>query len=72
MASKGVGTLVQWGGQAVHEFKTLGFSQSLPFTENIMRCGLLLPINMSITNNEINYVCSCIKEFYSLNRKNID
>jgi dTDP-4-amino-4,6-dideoxygalactose transaminase len=65
LADKGVGTLIQWGGQAVHEFRDLGFTQSLPYTENIMRMGLLLPINMSITNDEIDYVCQCIMDFYS-------
>ena len=65
LADKGVGTLIQWGGQAVHEFRDLGFTQSLPYTENIMRMGLLLPINMSNTNDEIDYVCQCIMDFYS-------
>jgi hypothetical protein len=34
LSSKGIGTLIQWGGKAVHEFKDLGFTQSMPFTEN--------------------------------------
>jgi hypothetical protein len=25
LSSKGIGTLIQWGGKAVHEFKDLGF-----------------------------------------------
>jgi len=64
LANNGVGTLVQWGGKAVHEFKDLGFTQSLAFTESIMRSGLLLPINMSITDEEVRYVCNTITEFY--------
>jgi dTDP-4-amino-4,6-dideoxygalactose transaminase len=64
LANNGVGTLVQWGGKAVHEFKDLGFTQSLAFTENIMRSGLLLPINMSITDEEVKYVCNTITKFY--------
>lgn len=60
----GIGTLIQWGGQAVHEFRDLGFTQSLPFTENIMKNGLLLPINMSITDEEVKYICKTIVEFY--------
>jgi len=64
LADAGVGTLIQWGGRAVHEFKDLGFTQSLPFTESIMRNGLLLPINMSITDKEVEYVCKAITEFY--------
>jgi len=64
LADKGVGTLIQWGGQAVHEFRDLGFTQSLPYTESIMRMILLLPMNMSITNDEIDYICQRIREFY--------
>jgi dTDP-4-amino-4,6-dideoxygalactose transaminase len=63
--SKGVGTLIQWGGKAVHEFRDLGFSQSLPFTEKIMRNSLMLPLNMSIANDEVKYVCDCIRSFYN-------
>jgi dTDP-4-amino-4,6-dideoxygalactose transaminase len=65
LSDNGIGTLIQWGGQAVHEFRDLGFTQSLPYTENIMRRGLLLPINMSITDDEVRYVCQCIKDFYN-------
>ena len=61
----GVGTLIQWGGKAVHEFRDLGFNQSLPFTENVMRKILMLPLNMSITDDEIIYICRCIKDFYN-------
>ena len=64
LTEKNVGTLIQWGGQAVHEFRDLGFTQTLPYTENIMRTSLLLPINMSIIDNEVEYVCQCIREFY--------
>ncbi len=65
LAEKGIGTLIQWGGRAVHEFVDLGFSKSLPYTEKIMRSSLLLPINMSITDNEVLYVCQTIKDFYN-------
>jgi dTDP-4-amino-4,6-dideoxygalactose transaminase len=65
LTNNGVGTLIQWGGMAVHEFKDLGFDQSLPYTEKIMRNSLMLPLNMTVTNNEVEYVCDCIKEFYN-------
>ncbi len=65
LSNKGIGTLIQWGGQAVHEFRDLGFIQLLPFTENIMRTSLLLPLNMSITDDEVDYVCQCIRGFYN-------
>ena len=65
LAENGIGTLIQWGGQAVHEFIDLGFNKSLPYTEKIMRSSLLLPINMSITDYEILHVCRAIRGFYN-------
>lgn len=65
LADKGVGTLIQWGGKAVHEFRDLGFNQSLPITEKIMRNSLMLPLNMSITDEEIKYVCKSIRNFFN-------
>ena len=63
LADKGVGTLIQWGGKAVHEFRDLGFNQSLPFTEKIMRNSLMLPLNMTVTDDEIKYICKCVRNF---------
>jgi dTDP-4-amino-4,6-dideoxygalactose transaminase len=65
LSNKGVGTLIQWGGKAVHEFKDLGFTQSLPVTERIMRNSLMLPLNMTITDDQVKYVCNCIRSFYN-------
>jgi len=65
LSNQGIGTLIQWGGKAVHEFKDLGFTQSLPVTERMMRNSLMLPLNMTITDDEIMYVCRCIRSFYN-------
>jgi dTDP-4-amino-4,6-dideoxygalactose transaminase len=65
LSIKGVGTLVQWGGKAVHEFRDLGFTQSLPFTEKIMRNSLMFPLNMSVTDDEVNYISECVMGFYN-------
>ena len=66
LSSRGIGTLVQWGGKAVHEFRDLGFTQSLPFTESIMRKCLMLPLNMTVKDEEVEYICTCIREFYNV------
>ena len=65
LSKKGVGTLIQWGGKAVHEFKDLGFTQSLPITEKIMRDSLMLPLNMTVTDDEVRYICNCVRSFYN-------
>ena len=64
LSDRGVGTLIQWGGKAVHEFRDLGFNQSLPFTENIMRNSLMLPLNMTVTDDDVKYICKCVRSFY--------
>ena len=64
LANNGVGTLIQWGGKAVHEFKDLGFTQSLPFTEQLMHNSIMLPLNLTITDEQVSYVCDCIINFY--------
>ena len=66
LSDNGIGTLIQWGGKAVNEFKDLGFSQSLPYTEKIMRKSLMLPLNMTVTDNEIDYICDTIGRFYDV------
>ena len=63
LLSKGISTIIQWGGKAVHEFRDLGFDQSLPKTEKIMRESLLLPLNMSLSSDDINYICENIRRF---------
>ena len=64
LSNNGVGTIIQWGGKAVHQFPKLGFDVSLPFTEKLFERMLLLPLNMSLSNNDVIYVCDTIKSFY--------
>ena len=64
LSNNGIGTLIQWGGKAVHQFQDLGFTQSLPFTEQIMRRSLMLPLNMSVSDGDIDYICGCVRDFY--------
>ena len=64
LADNGIGTLVQWGGEAVHQFRCLGFKQSLPYTDSLFNKLLMLPLNMSISDEDVEYVCDSIIEFY--------
>ena len=59
-----IGTLIQWGGLAVHQYKQLGFNKSLPNTENFFNKCIMLPMNIFISNDDIDYVCEKIKLFY--------
>ena len=65
LSSRNVGTLLQWGGKGVHEFLALNFGQSLPRTEAMLRRSMMLPMNTSLTEAEVDYVCEQISEFYA-------
>lgn len=64
LSANGIGTLVQWGGKAVHQFERLGFSVSLPKTEKFFEHCIMLPMNMFVTDEDIFYICDCIESFY--------
>lgn len=64
LAERGIGTLLQWGGTPVHGFRKLGFTQSLPFTEQLTERMLMLPMNMVVSDEDAIYVCGGIQHFY--------
>lgn len=64
LKTEGIGTLVQWSGKAVHQFKKLGFTQSLSHTEKLFTRCIMLPMNNSLSNDDVEYVCDCIAKFY--------
>jgi len=65
LADQGVGTIVQWGGRAVHQFRRLGFAQDLPETDRLFERLLLLPMNVSLGDVDVHYVCDKIEAFYA-------
>lgn len=65
LKDRGIGTLVQWGGVAVHQFRNLGFTQKLPKTDALFRRAIMLPMNMSLSDEDVEYVCESISDFYS-------
>jgi len=64
LESKGIGTLIQWGGKAVHQWENLGFKAQLPKVELFFRRCIMLPMNMFIDDEDVIYICKKIKEFY--------
>jgi len=68
LAGQGVGTIIQWSGKAVHQFKKLGFTQSLPYTEELFEKILMIPMNMSLSDEDVHYVSDCIVAFYQNNQ----
>ena len=64
LAEKNIGTLIQWGGKGVHQFTQLGFSQKLPNTEKFFKSCIMLPMNIFISNEDVEYICEIIRNFY--------
>jgi len=65
LKERGVGTLVQWGGKAVHQLQRLGFTQRLPYTEELFTRLLLLPMNTGLDDDDVEYVCEQVRAFYA-------
>jgi len=66
LAERGIGTIIQWGGKAVHQFKGLGFGGiRLPVVEKMTGRFLMLPMHTALSNEDVAYICECINEFYS-------
>jgi dTDP-4-amino-4,6-dideoxygalactose transaminase len=64
LAENGIGTIVQWGGKAVHQFTGLGLRGRLPYTERLFERCLMLPMNMMVSTEDVDYICSRIRTFY--------
>jgi dTDP-4-amino-4,6-dideoxygalactose transaminase len=61
---RGIGTLVQWGGRAVHQWTNLGLRRELPRTEHFFKRCLMLPMNMMIDDDDVQYVAEQVRSFY--------
>lgn len=64
LKSNGIGTLVQWGGKAVHQWERLGLRASLPRTEKFFERCMLLPCNIFVSDDDVQYVIQKVREFY--------
>ncbi|NOY52493.1 MAG: DegT/DnrJ/EryC1/StrS family aminotransferase [Deltaproteobacteria bacterium] len=61
----GVGTIIQWNGTPVHQFKGLSLpAYHLPKTDRFFERCFLLPMNTSLADDDVHYVCDCIVKFY--------
>ncbi|HEX5038147.1 MAG TPA: DegT/DnrJ/EryC1/StrS family aminotransferase [bacterium] len=64
LKDRDIGTLIQWGGSPVHQFRELGFKTKLPFTENLFTRLLMLPMNPLLSNDDALYISETIRKFY--------
>jgi dTDP-4-amino-4,6-dideoxygalactose transaminase len=65
LQDSGVRTIVQFGGKAVHQFGGLGFEGvKLPITERLYTRALLLPMNTTLSDEDVSYIVDQIRGFY--------
>jgi len=64
LSENNIGSLIQWGGKAIHHFTQLGFTENLPKTDAFFENCIMLPINMFVSDDDVNYVCDVVEEFY--------
>ncbi|HUE79343.1 MAG TPA: DegT/DnrJ/EryC1/StrS family aminotransferase [Sphingomicrobium sp.] len=65
LSARGVGTIVQWGGTPIHQFRALGFDQHLPRTDRFFDRSLLIPMNHLLTDDQVSRVVECVQEYFS-------
>jgi dTDP-4-amino-4,6-dideoxygalactose transaminase len=65
LASRGIGTIVQWGGVPIHRFRELGFTQHLPRTDRLFEGALLLPVNHLLSDEQVDAVIEAVQDFYA-------
>lgn len=64
LGDRNIGTIIQWGGKAVHQFEALGFSIDLPQTDRFFEECLMIPMNHLLTDDELNYVIDAVRAFH--------
>ncbi len=64
----GIGTLLPWGGKAVHQWEALGLRAHLPRTETLFARVLLLPMHAWLTGEEVEIITEAIRAFYGRGR----
>ena len=65
LLSRGVGTILQWGGVALHQFRNLGFNQQLPRADRFAARSILLPMNHLLTDAQIARVIDGVWTFFA-------
>jgi len=66
LADNGIGTLIQWGGKAIHQIEKLGLTHfDLPYTDHFFTECLMLPLNTSLYDKDAMYISKKINEFYN-------
>jgi dTDP-4-amino-4,6-dideoxygalactose transaminase len=67
LRNKGVGTLIHYPipPHLQKAYRYLGYNEhDLPVAESLAKTSLSLPLYTGITNDQVSYVCNCMKDFF--------
>jgi dTDP-4-amino-4,6-dideoxygalactose transaminase len=62
----GVKTILQWGGKTIHQFPLLGLEGACANTERMTQRFMLLPMNTSLSDDDVRYIGLQIRRFYGM------
>ena len=65
LADNGVGTIIQWGGLALHDLTSLGIANKLLEASRFFEESMLLPMNHMLTDEQVSYVIGSVQQFFS-------
>jgi dTDP-4-amino-4,6-dideoxygalactose transaminase len=66
LTDRGIGTILQWGGTPIHLFDGLGIKANLPYTERFFEQCFLMPMNTSLSDEDVRYVADTVVRFYDM------
>lgn len=67
LTEHGVGTIIQWGGKCIHQFPKLKLRADASNTEKLTNDFFMLPMNTSLTDDDVHYICDTIISFFNAN-----
>ena len=65
LTGRGIATIVQWGGVGIHDFANLGLGRPLPRTDRFFARSLLMPMNLLLSDAQIDRVIDGVREFFA-------
>ena len=65
LTNRGIGTIVQWGGTGIHQFRNLGLERLLPRTDRFFTRSLLIPMNHMLTDAQVGRVIDGVRSFFA-------
>lgn len=66
LSKRGIGTIMQWAGVPIHGFPMITDQKpsDFPRTVKFFERTVILPLNMAMSNDDVDHVVAAVREFY--------